>query len=86
MNEIFFSLLGCIIGTITGLIPGLHINTVSILLLELNKNNASDLMVLIVSMSIVHTFVDFIPSIYFGAPEDDNFLSVLPGHKFLLKD
>ena len=35
-------------------------------------------------MSITHTFLDFIPSIFLGAPEEDNFLSVLPGHKLLL--
>jgi putative membrane protein len=36
-------------------------------------------------MSITHTFVDFIPSIFLGAPDEDSVLSVLPGHQFLLK-
>ena len=36
-------------------------------------------------MSITHIFLDFIPSIYLGAPDDENFLSILPGHRFLLK-
>jgi len=34
-------------------------------------------------MSITHTFLDFIPSIFLGAPEEDSFLSVLPGHQML---
>jgi len=36
-------------------------------------------------MAITHTFIDFIPSIFFGAPDEDTGLSSLPGHKFLLK-
>jgi putative membrane protein len=36
-------------------------------------------------MSITHTFVDFIPSIFLGAPDEDSFLSILPGHRLLLK-
>jgi putative membrane protein len=37
-------------------------------------------------MAITHTFLDFIPSIFLGAPEDDsNALSVLPGHRLLMK-
>jgi putative membrane protein len=36
-------------------------------------------------MSITHTFLDFIPSIFLGAPDDDTALSVLPGHKLLLR-
>jgi putative membrane protein len=35
-------------------------------------------------MSITHTFLDFIPSIFLGAPEEDNFLSILPGHRMLI--
>lgn len=35
-------------------------------------------------MSITHTFVDFIPSIFLGAPDDaDTGLSTLPGHELL---
>ncbi len=36
-------------------------------------------------MSITHTFLDFIPSTYIGAPTSDTALSVLPAHKLLLK-
>mgnify|MGYP001569562525 FL=1 len=34
-------------------------------------------------MSITHTFLDFIPSIFLGAPDTDTELSVLPGHELL---
>ena len=36
-------------------------------------------------MAITHTFIDFIPSIFLGAPDEDSVLSILPGHKLLLK-
>jgi putative membrane protein len=36
-------------------------------------------------MSITHTFIDFIPSIFLGAPNEDTALSILPGHRLLLK-
>ena len=36
-------------------------------------------------MSVTHTFIDFIPSIYLGAPQDGTELSVLPGHELLKK-
>jgi len=79
--------LGILAGTFTGLSPGIHINLVSTILVSslpfLSFLPLISLVVFIVSMSITHTFIDFIPSIYFGAPEEDNFLSVLPGHKML---
>ena len=36
-------------------------------------------------MAITHTFLDFIPSCFLGAPEESTVLSVLPAHKLLLK-
>jgi len=82
-------LLGCLAGTFTGLAPGIHINLVSaFLVLSLDKFQSLpeiSLASFIVAMSITHTFIDFIPSIFLGAPEEDNFLSILPGHQLLLE-
>ncbi|MAG02380.1 hypothetical protein CMI42_03510 [Candidatus Pacearchaeota archaeon] len=77
-------------GIITGLIPGIHINLISIILLSftpflLNLTSPLTLAVFIVSMAITHTFIDFIPSIFLGAPDEDSFLSILPGHRLLLQ-
>jgi putative membrane protein len=36
-------------------------------------------------MSITHSFLDFIPSVFLGAPDSDTALSILPGHKLLLE-
>ena len=80
-------LLGLLAGTFTGLSPGIHINLIAALLtssLTLSQTiPAIALVVFIVSMSITHTFIDFIPSIFLGAPEEDSFLSILPGHQLL---
>jgi putative membrane protein len=80
-------ILGIIAGTFTGLSPGIHINLISsILLAYFVTSNTSPIYysTFIVSMSITHTFIDFIPSIFLGAPDEDTFLSVLPGHKLFL--
>ena len=82
---ILFVLAGCVLGTITGLVPGIHVNTIAVIALELFRTGRFELVALIVSMSIVHSFVDFIPSILLAVPGEDNLMSVLPGHRFFLK-
>lgn len=80
---------GIIAGTFTGLIPGVHINLIaSILLVNFAiisiYFDVQLICVFIVVMSVVHTFIDFIPSILFGVPNADTALSVLPAHKLVL--
>ncbi|MBU3913580.1 MAG: tripartite tricarboxylate transporter permease [Nanoarchaeota archaeon] len=88
--EIILALIvGIAIGTITGLIPGIHINLVSAIVVSslavlFLYFSPISIAVFIVSLSITHTFIDFIPSIFLGAP-DESALSVLPGHKLLLE-
>jgi len=81
--------LGVLAGTFTGLSPGIHINLIASILLAtstlISTISPIVLVVFIVSMAITHTFLDFIPSVLFGAPEEDNFLSILPGHEMLKK-
>ena len=85
---ILFLLLGIFFGTITGLIPGIHINLIGVLLISVSLSifnfiNPLFLVVFITSMAITHTFLDFIPSIFLGCPDTDTELSVLPGHELL---
>src|SRR3989344_4884318 len=78
--------LGILAGTFTGLSPGIHINLISAILTSSLISVSilpQILIVFLVSMSITHTFLDFIPSIFLGAPEEDSFLSILPGHLLL---
>ncbi len=93
------ALVGTSLGVLTGLIPGLHVNNVAIILLSLSplavsvisdwgvEKGTVYLMVAssIVATSMAHTFLDFIPSTFLGAPEGDTALSVLPAHGMLLE-
>ncbi len=83
-------LLGSIVGVITGVTPGLHVNMVSLLLLSfspllLQFTTPLVLCVFIISLAMTQTFLDALPSIYLGAPDESQALNVLPGHRFLLK-
>src|SRR3989344_8154957 len=88
MIELIIALIvGLLAGTITDLSPGIHINIVAAFLTSSLGYFAGvpliALAVFVVAMSITHTFLDFIPSIFLGAPEEDSFLSTLPGHLML---
>jgi len=81
--------LGISAGIITGLIPGIHINLVSIMVVSMSAfllgfANPTIISIFIIAMAITHTFLDTIPSIYLGAPDEDTAVAVLPGHKLLL--
>ena len=87
---LFALLLGILTGTFTGLIPGIHINLIAVILLTVSSillsiTSPLTLIIFITAMAITHTFIDYIPSIFLGAPDEDSFLSVLPGHQLLLK-
>ncbi len=69
-----------LLGLFSGLIPGLHSNTVTSVLLSLNLSPES-LPLAIVAMFGVHSIISFIPSIYLGIPDEQVVLSVLPGHR-----
>lgn len=91
LAEIILSIiLGVAAGTITGLIPGIHINLIGAFLISLStgillKINPIFLTIFITAMAIAHTFIDFIPSLFLGCPDTDTELSVLPGHKLLVQ-
>ncbi len=92
MIELILALLmGVIIGTITGVIPSFHTNLLSAILLTLSGffltlTTPLALAIFIVALSTTHLFINFIPSILLGAPNEDNTaLSVLPGHELLIK-
>jgi len=82
-------LLGVLAGIVTGLIPGIHINLVSVMVVSsagflLGFASPAVVCVFIIAMAVTHTFLDSIPSIYLGAPDEDMAVAVLPGHKLLL--
>ena len=88
--EILLALLAGVAGGVfTGLLPGIHINlvmTVFVPLLVSSLTIEPFIITLgIVALAATHTVLDFIPSIYLGAPEEETALSVLPAHQLLLE-
>lgn len=82
--------LGIIFGIFTGLIPGIHVNLISLILLSVSPillDYASPLALcsFIISMATTHSFIDFIPSTFLGAPDPDTALNVLPAHRMLME-
>ncbi|MFH1721614.1 MAG: tripartite tricarboxylate transporter permease [Candidatus Altiarchaeota archaeon] len=81
-------LIGCVLGTITGLTPGLHVNTLCLLGMSIYPRlglSPLEFSIAMVSMSLTHTFLDYIPAIFLGVPEEATCLSVLPTHRLLLQ-
>ena len=85
LDILLFLILGFILGVVTGLIPGFHPNLVATLALSYAVFPPLQSSVMLVAAGITNTFVSFIPAVYLGAPSAATALSVLPGHKFLLK-
>ena len=81
---IIYCIAGIIAGIFTGLIPGLHTNNVALMLVA-SPLFGMEFAAFLLSMSIVHTFVDFIPTVFIGAPGADTFEGVLPAHRLFLK-
>lgn len=83
-------LTGCLMGVVSGLIPGLHSNNFALLLVSFSpvliESGISSIyiMCMILANCITHTFHDIIPAIYLGVPNSDMALAVLPGHQLLL--
>jgi putative membrane protein len=81
--------LGICLGTVSGLVPGFHSNTLASVLVSLQGLllgvlGPEGLASALFSALITHTFVDSIPSTYLGIPDPDNALSVLPAHALCL--
>jgi len=92
------ALVGAGMGTVSGLIPGIHVNLLaSIMLIAYapieavmsgivpNPMVAPAVCCMIMSASVVHSFLDFVPSVFIGAPDGEDAISILPGHRLLLE-
>lgn len=82
--------IGILIGSITGMIPGIHVNTAGAILFAsssflLTFLSAEFMCVLMVSMSIAHALIEFVPSMLLGVPQEGTATSVLPGHRMVLQ-
>lgn len=80
--------LGFVIGCISGLTPGLHVNNLAFLLAGVAPSFGSvppsALGVALVAASVTHTFLDIVPSVVIGVPDESMALVALPGHRMVL--
>lgn len=82
--------IGILIGTVTGMIPGIHVNTAGAIIFAssgflLATLSPEFLCVMLVSMSIAHALIEFVPSMLLGVPQEGTATSILPGHRMVLQ-
>jgi len=82
--------LGVLLGVITGLTPGIHSNTSAMLILSYtpilsNYFNREEIAIVIFVNAIVHTFLDVIPTMFLGVPDEDTAVAILPMHELVLR-
>lgn len=87
LDILLFIFLGMLVGIFFGLVPGLHPNMIILLIPLIAQLNIPmlPLIAFVVAMGISNTFLDFIPSMLFGAAEAGKELAVMPAHKMLLQ-
>ncbi|RLI77685.1 hypothetical protein DRP07_11960 [Archaeoglobales archaeon] len=83
-------LIGICLGVISGLIPGIHNNTFSALILAylpflFELFSPEEVALIIFTNAITHTFIDILPSVFIGVPDEDTALSILPSHEMVLE-
>ena len=90
LEVLLYTALGIIVGIFCGLLPGIHPNLVSILLISFLVGAAGTgppypYIAFIVAVSVTNVVVNFIPTIFLSVPDSGMELGVLPGHRLLLK-
>ena len=79
---------GIAVGSITGLVPGLHANliaTTTLALAPFFPFRDTALALFIFAVALTHCFVSIIPSVFLGCPDADTVMSILPGHRMLMQ-
>jgi putative membrane protein len=88
IEYLFLALIGCGLGIVTGMIPGLHVNTVAIIGFGTYASlglNPLGFVVILTALSITHAFLEYLPAIFLGAPQEATALSVLPAHRLFMQ-
>lgn len=78
---------GILLGTMSGLTPGLHVNTFAILLASVAPQvpGAPHLVgAALLAAGVVHSFLDIVPSLAIGVPDAAMAVTALPGHRMVL--
>jgi putative membrane protein len=79
--------LGIALGTVSGLVPGLHANTFALMLASMASSLPGPPRVVgatLLAAGVVHTFLDVVPTLTLGVPDPAMAATALPGHKLVL--
>jgi putative membrane protein len=82
-----FVLAGVLLGTLSGLVPGLHANSMAFLLaaaLPALPGPPRLVAAAMLAAGVVHTFLDVVPALALGVPDPAFAVSALPGHRLVL--
>jgi putative membrane protein len=82
--------IGVVLGSISGLLPGIHVNTLAAGLLALQAAlipvfGTEMIAAAMIAALVTHTFLDIIPSTFLGIPDADTAISVIPSHALCLE-
>jgi putative membrane protein len=82
-----YALFGVVLGTCSGLTPGLHANNFALLLASVVPSLPGPTVALGAAMlaaGVVHTFLDVVPALTLGVPDPATAAVTLPGHRLVL--
>ncbi|RLI93128.1 MAG: hypothetical protein DRO92_04670 [Candidatus Altiarchaeales archaeon] len=90
LNLLIYIFAGTLLASVLSIVPALHIYNVAgiILILSITFKGlipTDALPVFMMSMIVTYSFLNTIPSIFLGAPDDSTIFVVLPGQKYMLE-
>ncbi len=78
---------GAALGTVSGLVPGLHANNFALLLAGVAPSVPGPPLLVgcaMLAAGVVHTFLNAVPAMALGVPDAEMAAAALPGHRLLL--
>ncbi len=86
LYELASILSGVILGSLAGLLPALHNNTIASFLISLRTGLPPDLLsLLIISLACSRLVFEFVPAIFLFIPDENSVLSILPGQRLAME-
>ncbi|SNR50568.1 tripartite tricarboxylate transporter permease [Halorubrum vacuolatum] len=87
LQALAFLIGGAALGTISGLVPGLHANNFALLLAGIAPSIPADPLLVgiaILAAGVVHSFLDIVPALALGVPDAATAVAALPGHRLVV--
>jgi len=87
VSVVGYACVGVGLGTVTGLVPGLHVNNVAFVLVGVAPGVGGPptaVAAAILAAGVVHTFLSIVPGLVLGVPDAATAPGALPGHRLVL--